>query len=153
MCSGQPHRRRCFRSLSCVFRFRACGFGSVVAQAGIRSRSKKHWREVPRGEENMYMDGAEWDIAFTDRWRSRLRPHPLPEAAPHVFQTGCPANCYRSRPTCRNWVRENFDHMRLEDHQRINHFRNNYELTRKDHMVSSHPRHWPHPASVPLHMD
>jgi len=66
-------------------------------------KSKKHWREVPRGEENMYMDGAEWDIAFTDR----------------------------------NWVRENFDHMRLEDHQRINHFRNNYELTRKDHMVKN----------------
>lgn len=30
------------------------------------------------------------------------------------------------------WVRENFDHIHFEDHQRVNHFRNHYELTRKD---------------------
>ena len=30
------------------------------------------------------------------------------------------------------WMRDVFDHVRLEDHQRVNHFRNNYELTRKD---------------------
>ena len=34
------------------------------------------------------------------------------------------------------WVRDYFDHMHLEDHQRINHFRNHYELTRKDLLVS-----------------
>ena len=32
------------------------------------------------------------------------------------------------------WIRENFDTMHLEQHQRINHFRNHYELTRKDSM-------------------
>uniref|UniRef100_A0A7S0PTM5 Tubulin--tyrosine ligase-like protein 9 n=2 Tax=Coccolithus braarudii TaxID=221442 RepID=A0A7S0PTM5_9EUKA len=32
------------------------------------------------------------------------------------------------------WIRENFDTMHLEEHQRINHFRNHYELTRKDCM-------------------
>ena len=31
-------------------------------------------------------------------------------------------------------IRENFDTMHLEQHQRINHFRNHYELTRKDSM-------------------
>eukprot|EP01061_Rhynchopus_euleeides_P026186 TRINITY_DN42869_c0_g1_i1.p1 TRINITY_DN42869_c0_g1~~TRINITY_DN42869_c0_g1_i1.p1 ORF type:complete len:422 (+),score=170.28 TRINITY_DN42869_c0_g1_i1:105-1370(+) len=30
------------------------------------------------------------------------------------------------------WVRDVFDHVRLEDGQRVNHFRNHYELTRKD---------------------
>ncbi|CUG88456.1 tubulin tyrosine ligase, putative [Bodo saltans] len=35
------------------------------------------------------------------------------------------------------WVREVLDHQRLEDHQRINHFRNHYELTRKDLMVKN----------------
>ena len=35
----------------------------------------------------------------------------------------------------RSWVAQNFDGMRLEEWQRVNHFRNNYELTRKDHMV------------------
>jgi len=35
------------------------------------------------------------------------------------------------------WVRDYFDHMHLEDHQRINHFRNHYELTRKDLLVKN----------------
>ncbi|KAG9394015.1 Tubulin-tyrosine ligase/Tubulin polyglutamylase [Carpediemonas membranifera] len=35
------------------------------------------------------------------------------------------------------WMREVFDHTHLSDHQRINHFRNHYELTRKDHMVKN----------------
>lgn len=30
------------------------------------------------------------------------------------------------------WIREVMDHVRLEEHQRVNHFRNHYELTRKD---------------------
>jgi tubulin polyglutamylase TTLL9 len=30
------------------------------------------------------------------------------------------------------WVREVMDHVRLEEHQRVNHYRNHYELTRKD---------------------
>lgn len=37
----------------------------------------------------------------------------------------------------RSWVAQNFDTMRLEEWQRVNHFRNNYELTRKDHMVKN----------------
>ncbi len=37
----------------------------------------------------------------------------------------------------RSWVAQNFDGMRLEEWQRVNHFRNNYELTRKDHMVKN----------------
>ena len=33
------------------------------------------------------------------------------------------------------WIREVLDHIRLEEHQRVNHFRNHYELTRKDFTV------------------
>ncbi|XP_077370786.1 putative tubulin polyglutamylase TTLL9 [Festucalex cinctus] len=35
------------------------------------------------------------------------------------------------------WLRENFDHSYMEEHVRINHFRNNYELTRKDFMLKN----------------
>jgi len=35
------------------------------------------------------------------------------------------------------WLRENFDTMHLEEHQRINHFRNHYELTRKDNLIKN----------------
>ena len=35
------------------------------------------------------------------------------------------------------WLRENFDGMHLEEHQRINHFRNHYELTRKDNLIKN----------------
>uniref|UniRef100_A0A8C5QFN5 Tubulin--tyrosine ligase-like protein 9 n=1 Tax=Leptobrachium leishanense TaxID=445787 RepID=A0A8C5QFN5_9ANUR len=35
------------------------------------------------------------------------------------------------------WLRENFDHIYLEEHVRINHFRNHYELTRKNLMVKN----------------
>ncbi|CCW61223.1 unnamed protein product [Phytomonas sp. EM1] len=38
------------------------------------------------------------------------------------------------------WIRENYDHIRLEDHQRINHYRNHYELTRKDMMAKNFKR-------------
>ncbi|KAK7198354.1 tubulin tyrosine ligase protein [Novymonas esmeraldas] len=34
-----------------------------------------------------------------------------------------------------SWIRENYDGLRLDDHQHLNHFRNHYELTRKDTMV------------------
>lgn len=37
----------------------------------------------------------------------------------------------------RTWVAQNLDVMRLEEWQRVNHFRNNYELTRKDHCVKN----------------
>ncbi|MES1906788.1 MAG: hypothetical protein MHM6MM_000025 [Cercozoa sp. M6MM] len=35
----------------------------------------------------------------------------------------------------RLWLYEVFDHVHLRSHQRVNHFRNHYELTRKDRMV------------------
>ncbi len=35
------------------------------------------------------------------------------------------------------WIRECLDHVRLEDHQKVNHFRNHYELTRKDLTVKN----------------
>ncbi|RVE70405.1 hypothetical protein OJAV_G00064080 [Oryzias javanicus] len=35
------------------------------------------------------------------------------------------------------WLRENFDHAYMEEHVRINHFRNHYELTRKNLMVKN----------------
>lgn len=35
------------------------------------------------------------------------------------------------------WLRENFDNMHLEEHQRLNHFRNHYELTRKDNLIKN----------------
>ncbi|XP_029995217.1 putative tubulin polyglutamylase TTLL9 [Sphaeramia orbicularis] len=35
------------------------------------------------------------------------------------------------------WLRENFDHSYMEEHVRINHFRNHYELTRKNLMVKN----------------
>uniref|UniRef100_A0A3Q1IXZ8 Tubulin--tyrosine ligase-like protein 9 n=1 Tax=Anabas testudineus TaxID=64144 RepID=A0A3Q1IXZ8_ANATE len=39
------------------------------------------------------------------------------------------------------WLRENFDHSYLEEHVRINHFRNHYELTRKNFMVKNLKRY------------
>mmetsp|Transcript_11780 Transcript_11780/g.40656 ORF Transcript_11780/g.40656 Transcript_11780/m.40656 type:complete len:413 (-) Transcript_11780:85-1323(-) len=35
------------------------------------------------------------------------------------------------------WMKEHFDSLRLEENQRVNHFRNHYELTRKDLMVKN----------------
>ena len=35
------------------------------------------------------------------------------------------------------WLRENFDSMHMEPHQRLNHFRNHYELTRKDNLIKN----------------
>ena len=35
------------------------------------------------------------------------------------------------------WLRENFDSMHLSEHQRLNHFRNHYELTRKDNLIKN----------------
>eukprot|EP00240_Pyramimonas_obovata_P004703 CAMPEP_0118960834 /NCGR_PEP_ID=MMETSP1169-20130426/63839_1 /TAXON_ID=36882 /ORGANISM="Pyramimonas obovata, Strain CCMP722" /LENGTH=414 /DNA_ID=CAMNT_0006908987 /DNA_START=38 /DNA_END=1282 /DNA_ORIENTATION=- len=36
-----------------------------------------------------------------------------------------------------HWIHETFDHVQLQEHQRVNHFRNHYELTRKDLMVKN----------------
>ncbi|XP_072169782.1 probable tubulin polyglutamylase TTLL9 isoform X1 [Diadema setosum] len=41
----------------------------------------------------------------------------------------------------RGWMREYFDQCFMEDHVRINHFRNHYELTRKNLMVKNLKRH------------
>eukprot|EP00899_Mesostigma_viride_P003533 jgi/Mesvir1/13180/Mv06143-RA.1 len=35
------------------------------------------------------------------------------------------------------WIHEELDKQHLLEHQRLNHFRNHYELTRKDHMVKN----------------
>eukprot|EP00947_MAST-08B_sp_MAST-8B-sp1_P001226 g1226.t1 len=35
------------------------------------------------------------------------------------------------------WIRDFFDHMHFDDQQRVNHFRNHYELTRKDLLVKN----------------
>jgi len=35
------------------------------------------------------------------------------------------------------WIRDYYDHVHLDDHQRVNHFRNHYELTRKDLLVKN----------------
>mmetsp|Transcript_31273 Transcript_31273/g.60949 ORF Transcript_31273/g.60949 Transcript_31273/m.60949 type:complete len:464 (+) Transcript_31273:28-1419(+) len=37
----------------------------------------------------------------------------------------------------RDWIRGVYDRIRLDDHQRVNHFRNFYELTRKDCMIKN----------------
>ncbi|XP_054624725.1 probable tubulin polyglutamylase TTLL9 isoform X4 [Dunckerocampus dactyliophorus] len=39
------------------------------------------------------------------------------------------------------WLRENFDHSYMEEHARINHFRNHYELTRKDFLLKNLKRY------------
>ncbi|KAG8524134.1 putative tubulin polyglutamylase TTLL9 [Galemys pyrenaicus] len=36
-----------------------------------------------------------------------------------------------------SWLRENFDHTYMDEHVRISHFRNHYELTRKNYMVKN----------------
>ena len=36
-----------------------------------------------------------------------------------------------------HWVHEVFDQVHLSDHQKINHFRNHYELTRKDFLIKN----------------
>lgn len=38
------------------------------------------------------------------------------------------------------WMRDGFDHIRLDDSMHVNHFRNHYELTRKDLMVKNFKR-------------
>ena len=45
----------------------------------------------------------------------------------------------RSPPARAGWIRENFDTMRFAEHQRINHFRNHYELTRKASVIKNLP--------------
>ncbi|CAJ1406444.1 unnamed protein product [Effrenium voratum] len=37
----------------------------------------------------------------------------------------------------KEWIHEVFDHIHLQAHQRVNHFRNHYELTRKDLLVKN----------------
>ncbi len=39
--------------------------------------------------------------------------------------------------TERDWIRGVYDKIRLDDHQRVNHFRNFYELCRKDCMIKN----------------
>lgn len=34
-------------------------------------------------------------------------------------------------------MHEQFDHIHLDDHQRVNHFRNHYEMTRKDLLIKN----------------
>jgi len=41
----------------------------------------------------------------------------------------------------RDWIREVFDYVHLAPNQRVNHFRNHYEVTRKDHMVKNLKRY------------
>jgi tubulin polyglutamylase TTLL9 len=41
------------------------------------------------------------------------------------------------RPCDTGWCHENLDRVRLAAHQRVNHFRNHYELTRKDLLVKN----------------
>ena len=71
-----------------------------------------------------------------DPWRGHLPPATchLPPATCHLP----PATCHLPPPRFRpGWIRENFDNIRLNEHQRINHFRNHYELTRKDSMIKN----------------
>lgn len=35
------------------------------------------------------------------------------------------------------WIREHFDNIHMEEHQKVNHFRNHYEITRKDLLVKN----------------
>ena len=37
----------------------------------------------------------------------------------------------------KQWMSDHFDGLRLQDYQRVNHFRNHYELTRKDLLVKN----------------
>mmetsp|Transcript_86587 Transcript_86587/g.273285 ORF Transcript_86587/g.273285 Transcript_86587/m.273285 type:complete len:499 (-) Transcript_86587:26-1522(-) len=37
----------------------------------------------------------------------------------------------------KEWIHDVFDHVHLQPHQRVNHFRNHYELTRKDLLVKN----------------
>ena len=37
----------------------------------------------------------------------------------------------------KQWMADHFDGLRLQDNQRVNHFRNHYELTRKDLLVKN----------------
>ena len=41
----------------------------------------------------------------------------------------------------RDWIRNVYSKIRLDAHQRVNHFRNYYELTRKDHMLKNLKRY------------
>lgn len=63
-------------------------------------------------------------------------------------EVGPNADCFKDRDlewdiiwADREWMREVFDTIHLEPHQKVNHFRNHYELTRKDTMAKNIKRH------------
>ena len=63
-------------------------------------------------------------------------PAHAPPATCHTAHAP-PATCLPPPRVRSGWIRENFDNIRLNEHQRINHFRNHYELTRKDSMIKN----------------
>ncbi len=48
----------------------------------------------------------------------------------------CSANCCSPHEQCR-WIHHELDKLHLNDWQRINHFPNHYELTRKDLLIKN----------------
>jgi len=89
----------------------------------------------------------------SQKWSSNRSAQPA--ASTVLFRTSLHNTVYdvfRSRPNWKEtdsdtdwdinwadvgWIRDYFDHIHLDDHQRINHFRNHYELTRKDLLIKN----------------
>eukprot|EP01047_Picozoa_sp_COSAG01_P071932 COSAG01_NODE_11302_length_1963_cov_2.207618_1_plen_448_part_00 len=101
------------------------GYGQ--RRPGSQGRSRQPAREVVR-----------WRCHFRntvhDVFKSRKGWREMPRDEDGVYTDSMDWDiCWSDR----SWVAQNFDTMRLEEWQRVNHFRNNYELTRKDHMVKN----------------
>ena len=138
-------RQRRSKGLEGTVRFRT-SFHNVVYDV-FRARA---WKETD--------SDVDWDVCWADTGAPReyrtyhcahASPvHLLPCTARRTAQDHtagqlqlCRASALyhhlRSPPARAGWIRENFDSMRFSEHQRINHFRNHYELTRKESVIKN----------------
>jgi tubulin polyglutamylase TTLL9 len=85
-------------------------------------RSKKEWQETDHP--------IEWDFFWADKGCAAERPT-HPPACCLLGPTSCP-------PLLRcSWIHHELDKVHLHEWQRINHFPNHYELTRKDLLIKN----------------
>ena len=142
---AENSRQRRPKGVEGTVRFRT-SFHNVVYDV-FRARA---WKETD--------SDVDWDVCWADTGAPRKYRTCHCARASHVHLVPCTArrtaqiirrtSCrsavqaratyhLRSPPARAGWIRENFDTMRFAEHQRINHFRNHYELTRKASVIKN----------------
>ena len=142
---AENSRQRRPKGVEGTVRFRT-SFHNVVYDV-FRARA---WKETD--------SDVDWDVCWADTGAPRkyrtchcahashvhLVPCTARRTAQIIRRTSCRSavqarSTYhlRSPPARAGWIRENFDTMRFAEHQRINHFRNHYELTRKASVIKN----------------